>query len=156
MDSNALRAWAMVAIQGLLFLAVAVTAFAQDVGPVLFTSLWVGLALILVGSAGVIASGRDLGRALTPSPVPNRAGLAARGLYRYARHPMYTALVVICLGVAIGSGALLCYLSVVVLAVFFGFKARMEERYLRRVYNGYDAYAAHTGRFVPGIGRRKG
>lgn len=156
MDSNAVRAWAMVGIQGLLFLAVAVTAFAQHVGPALASSLWLGLALILVGSAGVIASGRDLGRALTPSPVPNRAGLVARGLYRYARHPMYTALLVICLGVAVGSGALLCYLSVVVLAVFFGFKARMEERYLRRVYNGYDAYSAHTGRFVPGIGRRKG
>jgi protein-S-isoprenylcysteine O-methyltransferase Ste14 len=156
MNSNAVRAWAMVGVQALLFLAVAVTAFLQDVGPRLFTSLWVGLALVILGSAGVIASGRNLGRSLTPSPVPNEAGLAASGLYRYARHPMYTALVVICLGVAVGSGALLCYLAVLALAVFFGFKARMEERYLRRVYNGYDAYAARTGRFVPGIGRRRG
>ncbi|GIG53301.1 methyltransferase family protein [Demequina activiva] len=156
MNANAVRAWAMVAVQGVLFLTVAVTAFLRDVGPALFTSLWLALALVLVGSAGVIASGRNLGRSLTPSPVPNEAGLAASGLYRYARHPMYTALVVICLGVAVGSGALLCYVSVVVLAVFFGFKARMEERYLRRVYNGYDAYAARTGRFLPGIGRRKG
>ena len=146
----------MVGVQALLFLAVAVTAFLQGVGPALFGSLWVGLGLVLVGSAGVIASGRDLGGSLTPSPVPNEAGLAAGGVYRFARHPMYTALVVICLGVAVGSGALLCYLAVVALAVFFAFKARMEERYLRRVYPGYDEYASRTGRFVPGVGRDKG
>ena len=150
-DRAKARGRAFVVVQGLLFLAVAVLALLP--GPTLFTSLYLGLALVVLGGAGVIWSGRDLGRALTPNPVPNGEGLVARGLYRVARHPMYSCLVLICLGVAVGSGALWCYVAVVALAVFFGVKARFEERYLLGAYPGYAAYAAATGRFVPVVGR---
>ncbi|MFW2513660.1 methyltransferase family protein [Demequina sp. SO4-13] len=150
--------WGMVAAQGLLFAAVAVTALmpaaAPSLSPVLWQSLWTGLALVVLGSIGVIWSAKDLGTSLTPSPVPNRAGLVARGPYHYARHPMYTALVVICLGVAVGSGAALTYVSVLLLAVFFEYKTRVEERYLIDAYAGYGEYASRTGKFVPGMGRR--
>ncbi|WP_297083353.1 isoprenylcysteine carboxylmethyltransferase family protein [uncultured Demequina sp.] len=152
MDSRTMRGWALVGVQGLCFLAVAVTAFLGDIGPALWSNLVVSLALVVIGSAGVVWAGRDLGRALTPSPVPNEAGLVARGIYRHARHPMYSSLVVICLGVAVGSGAFLCYLSIAVLAVFFMAKARVEENYLLRAYEGYAEYGARTGRFLPGLG----
>ncbi|WP_159448864.1 isoprenylcysteine carboxylmethyltransferase family protein [Demequina sp. NBRC 110053] len=148
------RAWAVVGVQGLLFAAVAGTAL-LDLPPQWWSSLWAGIALIVVGAAGVLGSGRNLGASLTPSPVPNRAGLAASGLYRWVRHPMYSALVLICLGVAVGSGSAWCYASIVVLALFFDVKARLEERYLVEAYDGYAAYAARTGKFVPGIGRRR-
>lgn len=140
----------MVAVQGLLFAAVAVTALLP--GPVLWHSLWTGLALVVLGSVGVIWSAKDLGQSLTPSPVPNSRGLVANGLYRYARHPMYSALVVICLGVAVGSGSWWCYLSVVALAAFFQYKTRVEERFLVATYDGYAEYAARTGKFFPGLG----
>ena len=68
---------------------------------------------------------------------------------------MYTALVLICLGLAVGSGALWSYVSVLVLAVFFDLKGRVEERYLVGAYPGYAEYAARTGKFVPGVGRRR-
>lgn len=145
----------MVALQGVLFGAVAVTAVLPAWGPSVWSSLWVALALVIVGSAGVLWSARDLGAALTPSPVPNREGLVARGLYRWARHPMYTALVVICLGVAVGSGKWLSFASVAALAVFFEVKTRVEERYLVVEYEGYAQYAARTGKFIPGVGRRR-
>ena len=147
--------WGMVAVQGLLFAAVAVTAIWPAWGPTLWNSLGVALGLVLIGSVGVIWSARDLGSALTPSPVPNQAGLVARGLYRWARHPMYTALVVICLGVAVGSGKVLSFVSVVVLAVFFEVKTRVEEQHLVAAYDGYADYAASTGKFLPGVGRRR-
>ncbi|MFV0634772.1 methyltransferase family protein [Demequina sp.] len=150
--ASQLRAWGTVAAQGLLFAAVAVTALV-DAPPRLPTVLWLALVLILVGAAGVIATGTSLGASLTPSPVPNEAGLVGSGLYRWARHPMYSALVVICLGVAVGSGSAWCYAAVGVLCVFFAFKARLEERYLLTAYDGYRDYAAVTGRFVPKIGR---
>src|SRR4051812_2760052 len=114
-----------VAVQGLLFLCVAVTALLP--GPTLFLSLPLGLVLVVAGAAGVIWTGRLLGESLTPLPEPNGAGMVARGPYRWVRHPMYTALVVICLGVAVGSGALWCYVSVVFLAAFFELKTRYEE-----------------------------
>lgn len=145
----------MVGLQGLLFAAVAVTALWPAWGPVLWSSLWVALGLVLVGSVGVLWSARDLGAALTPSPVPNREGLAARGLYRWARHPMYTALVAICLGVAVGSGKVLSFVAVVALTAFFEVKTRVEEHHLLDVYDGYAQYAARTGKFLPGLGRRR-
>ncbi|MFW7414060.1 methyltransferase family protein [Demequina sp. SO4-18] len=149
--------WGLVAVQGLLFAAVAVTALMPALtpawAPLLWQSLWTGLALVVVGSIGVIWSAKDLGESLTPSPVPNRAGLVARGPYHYARHPMYTALVVICLGVAVGSGATLTYLSVLLLALFFEYKTRVEERYLLAAYDGYAEYAQRTGKFIPGVGQ---
>ncbi|WP_159449193.1 isoprenylcysteine carboxylmethyltransferase family protein [Demequina sp. NBRC 110055] len=147
--------WGMVAVQGLMFLAVAVTALLPAPGPDFPQSLWVSLVLVVVGSAGVLWTGRSLGGSLTPSPVPNGVGLVGSGLYRWVRHPMYTALVIICLGVAVGSGNWTCYLAVAALDVFFEIKTRAEERYLRVAYPGYDAYAARTGKFLPGLGKAR-
>ncbi|WP_159450108.1 isoprenylcysteine carboxylmethyltransferase family protein [Demequina sp. NBRC 110056] len=155
MERRQVRAWGMVGVQGLLFLAVAVTAL-LDAEPHWWSSLPVSIALVLIGAAGVLGSGRNLGASLTPSPVPNRAGLAASGLYRWVRHPMYSALILICLGVAVGSGSAWCYATIVVLSVFFDVKGRTEERYLVEAYDGYAEYAARTGKFIPGLGRRRG
>ena len=86
------RAWTMVAVQAALFLAVAVAALTPPLGgESLWSSLPAGLVLVVLGAVGVVVSGRDLGRALTPLPIPNGEGLAARGLYRRVRHPMYSA-----------------------------------------------------------------
>jgi len=144
----------LVALQGLLFLLVAVTAFLP--GPTLFSSFVVGLACVVVGAAVVLWTGRALGASLTPNPSPNGAGMVASGPYRFARHPMYSGLVVICLGVAVGAGVVWCYLAVLVLAGFFAVKARVEERALVSAYPGYAEYGAGVGRFVPGVGRLRG
>jgi len=143
----------LVGIQALLFLAVAVLALVP--GPGWWMSLVVGLVLVVLGSAGVVWAGRDLGRALTPMPTPNGAGLAARGIYRGVRHPMYASLIVICLGVAVGSGRMWSYVAVLVLALFFDLKTRYEERFLVGAYEGYAEYAARTGKFLPGVARRR-
>jgi protein-S-isoprenylcysteine O-methyltransferase Ste14 len=148
------RAWTMVGIQAVLFLAVVVAALTPPLGGTSWwSSLVLALALILLGAVGVVLAGRDLGRALTPLPIPNGEGLVARGLYRHARHPMYSALVVICVGVGVGSGTPQSWVAAALLAVFFMAKARMEERYLLSAYPGYAEYAARVGRFVPGVGR---
>jgi protein-S-isoprenylcysteine O-methyltransferase Ste14 len=144
----------MVGVQALLFLLVVVAALMPAIGPALWSSLVLSIALILVGAAGMMWSGRDLGSSLTPLPVPNGMGLAAKGIYRFARHPMYTSILLICLGVAVGAGKIQVYVVVLALAIFFEIKTRSEERYLVTVYDGYTDYAARTGKFVPGIGKR--
>lgn len=144
----------MVALQGLLFLLVVVAALLPALGPAVWSSLVLSIVLILVGAAGMLWSGRNLGTSLTPLPIPNGMGLAAKGIYAYARHPMYTAILLICLGVAVGAGKLQVYVVVLALAVFFEFKTRAEEGHLLRVYDGYAEYAARTGKFLPGIGKR--
>jgi protein-S-isoprenylcysteine O-methyltransferase Ste14 len=144
----------MVGIQAALFLLVVLAALTPPLGGVRWwSSLGLGLALVVLGAVGVGLAGRDLGRALTPLPIPNGEGLVARGLYRWARHPMYTSLVVICAGVAMGSGTAQSWLATALLAMFFMVKARMEERYLVTAYPGYRDYGARVGRFVPVVGR---
>jgi len=139
--------WTLVTIQGLLFAGIAF--WPQDWSPTVYASLIPALALIAIGAAGMVASALHLGSALNPLPEPNGAGLAARGVYRWARHPMYTALVIICLGVALGRGLLVVWALVGALTVLFEIKTRVEERYLHAAYDGYEDYAARTGKFVP-------
>lgn len=107
-----------------------------------------------VGAAGVLAAAAFLGRALTPLPEPNGAGLSARGVYAWARHPMYTSVVIGALGVALARGAAVSLLLVGALAVFFEFKTSREERFLTATYPGYATYAARTGKYLPGWSRR--
>lgn len=144
----------MVALQGFLFLLVVAAALIPPIGPAIWDSLTLSIVLILLGAAGMVWSGRDLGTSLTPLPVPNGKGLAAHGIYEYARHPMYTAILLICLGVAVGAGNLQVYVVVAALLVFFEVKTRFEERYLVTAYEGYAEYAARTGKFLPGLGKR--
>ncbi|MDN4473503.1 1-acyl-sn-glycerol-3-phosphate acyltransferase [Demequina zhanjiangensis] len=153
LDRQARIDWALVGVQALLFLGVGFwpPQWSPDVPG---APLW-GLAVVLVGAVGLAVSGFHLGRALTPLPTPNGTGLVAKGLYRWARHPLYTAVVMICAGVAVARGEVVVWGFVVLLALFFEFKTRLEESYLLRTYDGYADYAARTGKFLPWLGRRR-
>lgn len=143
----------LVALQGVIFLGVGASAFLD--GPTIRGSWWAGTTLVLLGGLGMFWAGKDLGRALTPLPTPNGAGLAAGGIYGYVRHPMYAAILVIALGLSLGSGKVWTYAFALVLAVFFDAKTRVEEMFLVRTYPGYAEYAERTGKFVPGVARRR-
>lgn len=145
--------WLLVAIQVALFLAVAF--WPSSWGPAVPAAREFGGALLLLGAIGGVASAVFLGRALTPIPQPNGAGLSARGIYRWIRHPMYTSILVLCVGVAASRGAVVVWALVVTLAVFFEVKTRFEEAFLVEAYDGYASYAATTGKFVPGVGRHR-
>ncbi|WP_084127291.1 1-acyl-sn-glycerol-3-phosphate acyltransferase [Demequina sp. NBRC 110054] len=151
LDRQARIDWALVGVQALLFLGVGF--WPGSWSPDVPGAPLAGLAVVVVGSVGLAVSGYHLGRALTPLPTPNGTGLIAKGLYRWMRHPLYTAVVVICAGVAIARGEVVVWALVGALAVFFEFKTRLEESYLLREYDGYADYASRTGKFVPGLGR---
>lgn len=142
---------ALVGLQGVIFLAVGVTALLP--GPSMPGTWWAGVPLAAAGGLVMVWSGKDLGRALTPLPQPNGEGLAGGGIYARARHPMYAGILLIALGLAVGSGHLWTYAFAVVLMLFFEVKTRVEEAYLVRAYPGYADYARRTGKFLPGVGR---
>jgi protein-S-isoprenylcysteine O-methyltransferase Ste14 len=106
---------------------------------------WVGVSL-------AILAGLTLGRALTATPVPNGAGeLRTSGLYRFARHPIYSGVILIVIAMACRSGS---FISLTVAAFTLGFfvvKSNWEEARLREQFESYDAYATRTGRFFPGV-----
>lgn len=105
----------------------------------------------LAGAAILVVGLVNLGRSLTPLPTPVPHGqLSTGGLYRLVRHPIYTGVMALALGAAIPSGNPATVAATLALVVWFMAKARWEEQHLRARYSGYDAYAAHTPRFVPG------
>jgi protein-S-isoprenylcysteine O-methyltransferase Ste14 len=109
-----------------------------------------GAALMLAGATLAVAAGLRLGRNLTPFPRPRPGGeLVTRGVYRYARHPIYGGVLLLAFGWSVvqfswGTGA-----AALLLLWLFERKSRYEEGLLRRAYPAYADYAADTRRFVP-------
>ncbi len=105
---------------------------------------WLGISLILVAAA-------FLGRSLTATPVPrDRAELRTSGPYRWARHPIYSGVILVVIALSARSGSIVTVAVGVVTLVFFVVKSRWEERRLAARFAGYADYAARTGRFFPG------
>lgn len=104
---------------------------------------WGGAAVLLVGLV-------NLGRSLTPLPSPVANGeLRTGGLFRVVRHPIYSGIMALTIGVAIRSGSLSVAVATAALVAWFSLKARWEETRLVARYPGYAAYAERTPRFVP-------
>lgn len=112
-------------------------------------------AFYFAGFAIIIVASLSLGRSLTPTPVPvNYGALKTDGLYRFVRHPIYTGVLAIVVGLTLRSGSWIALVVAAVTVVFFTVKARWEEGQLMERYSGYAEYAAQTPRFVPRWSRR--
>ena len=110
----------------------------------------VGVALVIAGLTLVVLAFRRLGRSLTPFPRPLARGrLVEDGPYRYVRHPVYSGGLLFLTGIALVYSPLVL-VPTAAIAVTWGLKVRVEERFLRAAYPEYDAYAASTRyRLVP-------
>jgi protein-S-isoprenylcysteine O-methyltransferase Ste14 len=102
------------------------------------------------GVALIVGAGRSLGPGLTVCPLPNaRAELRTDGLYRYVRHPIYSAVILVSVARTVASGdARQAVVSIALGSLLYG-KSSFEERALARRFPDYSAYAARTPRFVP-------
>lgn len=117
-------------------------------------TLVLGLVLVALGVGIVLVAGAGLGRTLTPSPIPKADGqLVTTGVYSLVRHPIYSGLLVLGVGLVVIGASWLHLLAWVALLSVFMTKSRFEERMLADQYPDYEAYAARVGRLVPGIGR---
>lgn len=112
-----------------------------------------GIAMVLVAGALVGWAFRALGRFATVEIrlSPDHA-IVRSGPYRWIRHPMYTANMLLSTGITLVFLSLPLLAPVAVIVVLSFVRARAEERLflgapaLRREYS---AYRAETGRFVP-------
>ncbi len=146
-------AWALVAAQFVFLLLLGFLPWGS-LWPRDVSTLVIGLALVALGVGIALAAGGALGRSLTPSPIPKADGqLVTGGVYALVRHPIYSGLLVLGLGlVAIGASVLHLLAWVALLSILMT-KARIEDLMLLGQYPGYRDYAARVGRLVPGIGR---
>lgn len=86
-------------------------------------------------------------------PLPKADGaLVTGGPYRWIRHPMYSALLLVCASVTLAApGFHPGWTALLALAVVLAIKARIEEDLLRARFSGYAEYAQRTRRFLPGL-----
>lgn len=110
-----------------------------------------GSLFLVIGFGLIIPSFKALGRATTPNPEPKAgAGLVTSGVYRYVRHPMYTALLTGMLGWAISMRSPFALLAFANFAIFIHSKANLEESLLEEKFgDSYRQYRQQTGKFLP-------
>jgi len=83
--------------------------------------------------------------------IKSDARLITSGPYRYIRHPMYLALLLIMTGIAIYNGHMLNFVALPVLIIVLILKIRREEQLLPTIFSDYAAYQARTWRLLPGL-----
>jgi protein-S-isoprenylcysteine O-methyltransferase Ste14 len=109
-----------------------------------------GAVLFLIGLLLAAQAFWRLGESLSPLPEPMPgAPLVTRGAYARCRHPLYQAILLCSLGVALALGSLLHLALLLGLAAVLGGKARREERALAATHPGYAAYRASTAAIIP-------
>lgn len=111
-----------------------------------------GLTLCLVGFAIIFAALWAMGRVMQVSPQPKSDGhLVTRGIYGWLRHPMYTGIVLIVVGLAVRDPSVAVGIVGGALIALLLAKARYEERLLSARYADYAAYRKRTWSVLPPI-----
>ena len=116
----------------------------------------VGVGVFVVGVGGTVVAQLAMGESWRADVDPEaRAPLVTAGPYRFVRNPILTATAVTVTGLALMVPNVVALAMLILSVGAMQIQVRLvEEPYLRRVHGeAYQAYAARTGRFVPGIGR---
>ena len=142
-----------VMIQFVLFAMLAAALLLLPAGQVLWARL-MGLLLVALGGVlGLLAilTHMQVNRNMVNvSPEPNAQNQLVRtGIYAYIRHPIYSGVMLVALGIALAHGHFVPLGVAVGLCAFFAYKSTFEEQWLMQVYPEYEEYRRHTGRFVP-------
>lgn len=110
----------------------------------------VGGFLLAVGAGLILTGAARIGTKLSALPHPrDGAPLHVFGPFRLVRHPMYGGGILMGLGWGLWVRGWLTLIYALLLAVFFDFKARREERWLRATYPGYAEYQQRTRKLIP-------
>ncbi|CAN0132413.1 unnamed protein product [Ectocarpus fasciculatus] len=107
---------------------------------------------LLAGGLGVIAAGvNGLGKSLSPWPAPVKDNeLNTDGVYGVVRHPMYTGLIMVCIGFGVVTNSPLRMLLAALLAVVLDKKVEKEENLLVALHGeAYESYREAVAKFVP-------
>ena len=83
-------------------------------------------------------------------------GIANRGIYRFVRHPQYTSLGILGVGMAILWPRFIVLATLSIMFILYYFLAKDEERRMVARYgNSYKEYKRDTGMFFPDIAKSK-
>jgi protein-S-isoprenylcysteine O-methyltransferase Ste14 len=123
---------------------------------ILPSGAWVivlGIALQVASLLLAISARRHLGQ-FWSGEITKKVGheLVRTGPYRFVRHPIYTALLGMFLGMAIVSGDAHAFVGLVLVTFAYWRKIRLEERNLTELFGPtYDEYCRTTRALVPWV-----
>ena len=114
-----------------------------------------------IGIVAAICSGAVILSTVTSNPYLSRVAriqddrgqtVITTGPYRFVRHPMYSALILLMFAIALILGSSLALIPAFVIGVLYVIRAALEDRMLRNELAGYSEYAARVRyRLIPGI-----
>ncbi len=114
-----------------------------------------GIMLALFGIAGTVYAQLDMGDSLRIGVDPDeRTMLVRSGVFGRVRNPIFTAMLVFGLGIALVTPNVVAVLGFALLLLTIEMQVRMvEEPYLADVHgDAYREYTATVGRFIPAVG----
>lgn len=125
-------------------------------GPLIFApghdGRWAGGVLCLAGIALLLTAIRSIGRSIQIAPEPRAdAALATHGPYRWFRHPIYTAIIAIVVGLFLRRPTVTAAIAAAVTTAFLVVKVRFEERLLLARYPEYADYRRRTMGVIPSL-----
>jgi len=135
----------------LLFLAYLPFPMGLPILPVGHITREAGIAICYLGLGLAIWSRRTLGDNWS-STVNLKQGheLVERGPYRFVRHPIYSAILLMSLGTAVAFDRLSCFIGLVPLFLGFWIKLLQEEALMTRQFpKAYPVYMARVRALVP-------
>ncbi len=116
-------------------------------------TFWLGVLVMLLGFAITAWARVTLGRNWSATvTVKEQHELIQTGPYAFARHPIYTGLLVMFLGTAIAMAQWRGLFAIGFAAASFVYKLRIEERYMVELFGpAYEAYRKRVAMLVPFI-----
>ena len=120
-----------------------------------FLVIFAGILVVAGGLLALVAL-FQLNDKISPFPSPKQnSELRTSAAFSISRHPIYTGIILVAIGVAVylGSGYKI-FVSIVLFALFF-LKSQYEEQKLIEMFPDYKLYRTKTGRFFPKIGSKK-
>jgi protein-S-isoprenylcysteine O-methyltransferase Ste14 len=152
--NNARRSRQYAVAQSLIVIMFGATALLVREPP-LFTSRFgagLGEALCVAGLVVMAFAFSALRGVIQVAPEPKAGGhLVTTGIYHWLRHPIYTAIVTLVIGLVLRKPTLWLAIAAVVLIAFFFVKTRFEERLLAARYPQYAEYRKRSWGLIPGL-----
>jgi protein-S-isoprenylcysteine O-methyltransferase Ste14 len=111
----------------------------------------IGAPLCLIGIALFNWMFRHLGLNVTSTSMPRAsANLVTSGPYRWVRHPMYSAALILVVAAALLTANVIVAVGGIIMFVLLAARSRIEERRLVEKFgDAYRSYQRRTGRFLP-------
>ena len=111
-----------------------------------------GTTLCTLGLLLMLAAFVSLRAVIQVAPEPKAGGhLVTGGLYRWLRHPIYSGMVLLFVGLFLRKPTAAVGIASAVIITFLFVKALFEEQLLQERYPDYAEYKARSWGIIPGV-----